>query len=90
MRRFVIVCLIAIMIVGAILICVKTFEQPKIVAYEKYVVHSGDTLWDIAKESNGWTKMDTYDIIYAIEEASNCTAHIYPGQIVYIPIYDID
>ena len=90
MKRFVTVCLIAIMLIGVISICVKAFEQPKIVDYEKYVVHSGDTLWDIAKESNGWNKMDTHDIIYDIEEASNCTALIHPGQIIYIPIYDID
>ena len=90
MKKFITICLVAVMVVGLFAVCVNAMKKPDIVGYDTYVVHSGDTLWDIAKESNGWNKMDAYDIIDAIEEASNCTALIYPGQVVYIPIYDID
>lgn len=89
MKKFITICLIAIILVGSLALCVNAFKTPDIIGYETYVVKSGDTLWGIAKNSNGWNRMDAYEIIDAMEEASNCTALIYPGQIIYVPIYDI-
>lgn len=64
-------------------------SEPEITGYKEYRVKSGDTLWMVASESNGYNKIDTRKIIDDIEEESGCTAYIYPGQVVYIPIYDI-
>lgn len=60
----------------------------EILGYTEYRVRSGDTLWTIAPKSNGYNKLDTRKIIEDIEEKSNCTANIYPGQLIYIPIYE--
>lgn len=60
------------------------------VDFEEYIVEEGDTLWDIAKLSNGWNQMDASYIIDAIKEESDCTSTIYPGQVVYIPVYDVN
>ena len=67
----------------------NAYSQPEIIDYEEYVVERGDTLWVIAAQSNGYDFMDTRKIIDDIEKESGCTAYIYPGQVVYIPIYDI-
>jgi hypothetical protein len=67
----------------------NAYSQPEIIDYEEYIVERGDTLWVIAAQSNGYDFMDTRKIINDIEEESGCSAYIYPGQIVYIPIYDI-
>lgn len=90
MKKFITMCLVAVMVVGLFAVCVNAMKKPDIVGYDTYVVRSGDTLWAIAQESNGWNKMDAYEIIGDMEEASNCTALIHPGDIVYIPIYDFD
>jgi LysM repeat protein len=88
MKKIITVCLVAVLFIGSLAICVDALKAPEPVDYETYVVRSGDTLWEIAKESNGWNKMDAYEIIDDIEKASDCSALIYPGQIVYIPVYD--
>lgn len=72
----------------AVLFCTINSE-PEIIDYEEYIVERGDTLWVIAAQSNGYDFMDTRKIVDDIEEESGCTAYIYPGQKVYIPIYDI-
>ena len=77
----------ALMIVGLALI-VQALETPEPVYYETYVVEKGDTLWSIAQHSDMWNKMDARNIIDDMEEKSNCTALIYPGQIIYIPMYN--
>ena len=76
-----------------ITLCVVLFRtitsEPEITGYEEYRVKSGDTLWMIAAESNGYDSMDTRKIIDDIEAESDCSADIYPGQTIYIPVYDI-
>lgn len=67
---------------------VQIYAVPEPVSYDTYVVQSGDTLWSIAKRSNGIDNMDIRNIIDHIEEESKVTSSIYPGQIVYIPVYE--
>lgn len=64
------------------------WNDPTPIDYDIYIVESGDTLWNIATMSNGFNKYDIRFIIDDIQDASNCTAMIYPGQTLYIPIYD--
>lgn len=82
----------SLLIVGVILTlvcCVFTtyWDDPEPESYVEYIVEPGETLWSIACLSNMWNKIDTSIIIEDIKDASNCTEVIYPGQIVYIPIY---
>lgn len=63
---------------------------PEIVGYDEYIVSSGETLWSIAEESNGYGEMDRRDIIADIKAESCCDSDIYAGQTVYIPIYKLD
>lgn len=64
------------------------YNMPEIKSYESYVVQPGDTLWGIAHQSNGWNRIDGQMIIKDIRDRSNCTSTIYPGQVVYIPMYE--
>lgn len=75
-------------IVGGCALVVKAMQTPEPVSYERYVVEKGDTLWGIARQSDMWNKMDAYIIIDDMQERSKCTATIYPGQVVYIPMYN--
>ena len=59
------------------------------VSYTAYIVNEGDTLWQIATESNAHGIYDTRRIVSDICEASECTAEIYAGQELQIPQYDI-
>jgi hypothetical protein len=71
-----------------IVLAINVFSMPEPVSYERYVVQRGDTLWEIAHQSDGWNKYDGQAIIDDIQERSDCTATIYPGQVVYIPMYE--
>ena len=62
-------------------------DVPTIVDSRPYQVQSGDTLWDIAQMSNGYGDMDIRNIVYDIQQLSNCTAIINSGDIIYIPTY---
>lgn len=65
----------------------NSMKEPTPVDYIEYIVEPGDTLWEIARASDMWNKMDASIIIDDMCERSDCTATIYPGQIVYIPMY---
>jgi hypothetical protein len=85
--------LLIILVIVAIIvstIMAMTYDKPDIATYEPYVVSQGDTLWDIAKTSNGYGNMDTRDIVDDIRSASNCTANIKEGDRLYIPVYEED
>ena len=88
MKKLLTVLLIAVIIVGCFAVVVKSMQTPEPVSYERYVVEKGDTLWGIARHSDMWNKIDASYIIDDMQEKSNCTATIYPGQVVYIPMYN--
>lgn len=49
-------------------------------------VEKGDTLWSIARPySEG---RDIRRVIDIIEKESDCGATIYPGDVLYIPVFD--
>ena len=80
--------LMAVIILGCFAFVVKAMQTPEPISYERYVVEKGDTLWGIAHQSDMWNKIDASYIIDDMQEKSNCTATIYPGQVVYIPMYN--
>ena len=88
MKQFLMAVVILSIVVGGFALMVEAVSCPEPVRYERYVVESGDTLWIIAQESDMWNKMDGQQIIIDMKEESNCTAMIYPGQVVYIPMYN--
>ena len=85
--RIVFGCIAAFIILLFIAVATSSCRTLEPVDFDSYVVQPGDTLWEIAMKSDGWNKMDAYYIISAIKDHSDCTALIYPGQIVYIPCY---
>ena len=92
MKRLSITFVAVVVLTIALLFAVAyaTNNTPKIVGYNTYVVTYGDTLWDIAKTSNGYDNMDTRQIIYDIQQASNITSDIQSGDIIQVPIYEED
>ena len=89
MKNIIMIALVAVMVFGVFALAVNALKTPQPVAYETYIVRSGDTLWQIAKQSDGWNNMDVREIIYDMQEASHCSATIQPGQVIYIPMYDL-
>lgn len=77
-----------LMFSGVFLYCWHVLYVPDPIDYVEYVVQEGDTLWDIAHQSNGFNKVDIREIIDDIEDKSNCSGSIVPGDIVYIPVYE--
>lgn len=86
MKTVIISIVIVVLVCVFFIACIPSMPDP--VDYERYVVKSGDTLWGIAQQSDGWNKYDGHSIIDDICERSNCTAMIHPGQVVYIPMYN--
>ena len=84
---------VAISVIIIIALCAVGFianDTPNIVGYNTYVVSNGDTLWDIAKLSNGYGDVEHQQIVYDIREASDITPYIHQGDVVQIPIYEED
>lgn len=88
MKKVFVVLFILALIIGMFALIANAFNVPEPVSYERYVVQKGDTLWSIARKSDLWNKVDASYIIDDIQERSNCTATIYPGQVIYIPMYN--
>lgn len=78
--------LITIAVLVTILVLILSYDKP--IDYEVYTVKSGDTLWAIAEKSNGFGRIDRKEIIAEIEIRSGVTAIIYPGDTVFIPVYE--
>lgn len=72
------------------LVILQAVEPLPVVTYNEYTVRPGDTLWEIARESNGYGHMDSREILDDIRERSGCDQNIQPGQILYIPVYAIN
>jgi len=62
--------------------------RPMPVDYFTVKVDEGDSLWYLGSLSNGWNHIDNTYVIKDIQTRSECTSLIYPGQTLYIPIYD--
>ncbi len=70
---------------------ILAFAEPAPVEYERYVVQSGDTLWEIAHSSDGYNSVNIQVIIDDLCKKSELEGnYIYPGQVVYIPMYYVD
>ena len=85
----VIATIVSLIILAATFVGISSWGKPDPVSYDVYVVSHGDTLWEIAMESNGWNRIDNSYIIEDIKAESDCSSLIYPGQILYIPVYDL-
>ena len=82
--------LLIAMTLGFYLIMLMRNPTRTIVDYEPYIVREGDTLWSIAKMSNGYNHIDIRDIIADIEiEYGKDKSMIRPKDIVFIPEYTI-
>lgn len=88
MVRLIETLVIALMIALLVFAIDTAYSTPDAVDYDTYIVCDGDTLWEIAKLSNGYGHIDIRDIIDDIEDASDCTAYIKDGDIIQIPMYD--
>lgn len=56
--------------------------------YRNYtvIVASGDTMWDIAGRCTG-AKEDIREVIFRIKQENGLkTSHVYPGQVLKIPL----
>lgn len=62
----------------------KNDNYNNIIIYQRYVVSSGDTLWNIAKQYN--TYKDIRKTVYEIRKVNNSNCIIKPGQVLLIPI----
>lgn len=81
---------VATLLVALTVVGIQSWGKPEPIDYEEYIVSSGDTLWEIAMESNGWNRIENSYIVDDIQVASDCTALIHPGQVLYIPVYDLE
>lgn len=72
-----------------VLLCFSAQEQ-NILFYTEHTVKSRETLWGIAKESNGYGLIDTRDIVDEIIAESKIKKTIVPGQVVFVPQYDLE
>lgn len=60
------------------------------VRYKEYFVNPGDNLWNISI-NNIPKDFDVRKMVYEIRKVNNLeTAYIYPGDIIKIPIYEIE
>lgn len=72
---------VAVLLIGSL-------RPEKATRYEPYIIRSGDTLWDIAKEFTPEDR-DCRDTIAEIEEVNDIeNSTIYAGQVIIVPIYE--
>lgn len=89
-KRFsIFVAVVVLMTIALLFAVANATDEPDIVGYEEFYVSYGDTLWDIAKTSNGYDYVITSEIVYEIRTASGLdTADVYVGDVVLVPIYE--
>lgn len=76
----IIVSVVLIICFVAILLSLKSHDP---IHYREYEVRAGDTLWAIAKTSDGYGDVDIREII----DDMNTKPNIQPGEVIYIPMY---
>lgn len=77
------------LVIMALALIVGTLTAPDPYAYDETVPHwveQGETLWGIARKYST-PKQDVRKVVTLIEEMNNCTATIYPDQLLYIPVF---
>ena len=89
-NTLIIMLLLVTLAISSVLFIRETIKRQDPINYDEYVVRSGDTLWDIAKTSNGYGTIDTRKIVFDMCEESNFGEVLNTGDVVYIPLYDID
>lgn len=80
-------CIGCYLLILAIWNVVCNHRIPKPVSSETYIVQNGDTLWTIAKLSDGYNEIDRRYITDDIAKLSDCNANLRAGQVVKIPMY---
>lgn len=84
MKKAILIMLITLFTIISISIIKQKHSKPlEIVIYESYIVQPGDRLETIAKQ---YPHKHLGKFIYEIEQASNTTALIHPGQELLIPL----
>lgn len=83
-----------VLILVALIGLVGYTTQQRASAYDytdegRWIVQSGDTLWTIAGEYSD-NRHDIRKVIHIIrtECNDNISAEIYPGQCIYVPLFD--
>ena len=86
--------IIAIMIISPIIAIIGGIyatlnsSTPEVVNTVPYTVKNGDTLWNIARQSNGYGELSTRRIVDDIKRLSDCSDDIKKGQVILVPVYD--
>lgn len=80
---------VVVMTIAFVRVIAVANNTPSIVGYDTYVVTSSDTLWDVAKTSNGYDNIDIRRIVYDIEQASDINASVNVGDVVQVPVYEM-
>lgn len=75
---------IILSILGFFIIDFSAFADKKTTIVE-VIVQPGDTLWSIANRYDE-NKIDIRKLIYEIKTYNDIDAHIFPGQVIYIPL----
>lgn len=90
-KRFgIFVTVVVLMTIALLFAVANATDKPEVVGYDTFVVSDGDTLWDIAKTSNGYDYVATREIVYTIRTESGLdTADIYVGDVVLVPVYNL-
>lgn len=89
-NTLIIMLLFVTLAISSVLFIRETIKRQDPISYNEYVVRYGDTLWDIAKTSNGYGIIDTRKIVFDMCEESNFGEVLNTGDVVYIPLYNID
>lgn len=83
------ICIALALLAITVLIFAFTFDAQEPIDWEEYTVKMGDTMWDIVEMSNGFGTFDRIKILSDMAKYQTVSDDIHPGDIVYIPIYDL-
>lgn len=82
--------IIVITLLLAVFVCANftRYIAPNPIGYITHVAEKGDTLWILARKSDGYGNIDTRAIINDMQKKSDIDDCLMVGDIVYIPVYD--